>query len=240
MRTFTLGIDLSSAKEGTAACVIEWKNTRAVAREAVRGCGDDDLQKLIDYVLRNKGVVGIDAPFGWPRAFVEAITDWKKKVWSKDVRKRLQFRETDRFVTEKLAIWPLSVSTERIALPAMRANALLLRYGMKDRSGGPRFYEVYPAASLKSWGLPHNGYERVDSECKRLRRKILNGLRKRLPWLEVDDDYATDSDSLDALIASLTVRAAAQGLTIKPTRARLAVARVEGWLHLPEGFPSLT
>ncbi len=234
----TLGIDLSSAKEGTAACVIEWKKTRALVRETVRGCGDEDLQKLIDDVLKNKdGVVGIDAPFGWPRAFVEAITNWKEKEWSKDVRKRLQFRETDRFVTEKLGIWPLSVSTDRIALPAMRVNALLRRYGNKDRSGGPKFFEVYPAASLKSWGLQHNGYKRVDVECKRLRRRILSGLRKQLPWLEVDDDYAADSDALDALIASLTVRAAAQGLTIKPRRDQIAAARREGWIHFPTAFP---
>jgi predicted nuclease with RNAse H fold len=237
---FTLGIDLSSAKEGTAACVIEWKKTRAVVREAVRRCHDDDLQKLIDDGLKKKDcVVGIDAPFGWPRAFVENITDWKEREWSKEVRKRLQFRETDRFVTEKLKIWPLSVSTDRIALPAMRANALLLRYGVEDRSGGPKFFEVYPAASLTSWGLPHNGYKSIDPECKRLRRRILSKLRKQLPWLEVDDDYASDSDALDALIASLTVRAAAQGLTIKPGQGQISAARSEGWIHLPTQFPLL-
>jgi predicted nuclease with RNAse H fold len=236
----TLGIDLSSAKEGTAACVIEWKKTRAVVLEPVRACEDDDLQKLIDDVLRNKdGAVGIDAPFGWPRAFVEAITEWSDKEWSNDVRQRLQFRETDRFVTQTSKIWPLSVSTDRIGLPAMRANALLLRYGIKDRSGGPQFFEVYPAASLKSWGLPHNNYKRADDECKRLRRRILRGLRKRLPWLEVVDDYAVDSDALDALVASLTVRAASQNLTIKPGRGQISAARREGWIHLPTQFPSL-
>src|SRR5205814_9966363 len=117
----TLGIDLSSAKEGTAACIIERKKTRAVAWVPEMRCDDEKLKALID----KADVVGIDAPLGWPRAFVEAVADWKETEWSKDVRKRMQFRETDRYVTEKLKIWPLSVSTDRIALPAMRANALL-------------------------------------------------------------------------------------------------------------------
>ena len=213
--------------------MIEWKKTRAIAREPARRCDDKKLEELIEKV----DVVGIDAPFGWPRAFVEAVAGWSGTEWKPDVRKRMQYRATDRFVIEKLGNWPLSVSTDRIALTAMRANALLLRYGIKDRSGGPRFYEVYPAASLKSWGLRHNGYKRIDPECKRSRRSILNRLRKKMPWLEVGDDFAEDSDALDALIASLTVRAAEQGLTIKPGVGQIAAARREGWIHLPTDLP---
>jgi len=98
-------------------------------------CDDRQLYKLID----RADVVGIDAPFGWPKAFVEAVLGWKEISWSSENRNRLQFRATDLFVREMLGIWPLSVSTDRIALPAMRANALLTRYNVKDRSGDGRF-----------------------------------------------------------------------------------------------------
>ena len=37
----------------------------------------------------------------------------------------------------------------------------------------------------------------------------------------------------DALIASLVARAAALGLTMRPTADELPVARVEGWIALP-------
>ncbi len=231
----SLGIDLSSAKEGTAACVIEWKRTRAIVRAAQVGCDDEKLGALIERV----DVVGIDAPFGWPKAFVEAVAGWRATVWSKEERVRLSFRATDLYVQKKLKIWPLSVSTDRIALPAMRANALLQRYGVKDRSGDGRFFEVYPAASLKGWGLPYRGYKLIDPECGRVRRKMLRGLRAELPWLQVGDEYTDSSDALDALIASLTVRAAAQELTDKPARSHVAAARREGWIHLPNALPSL-
>src|SRR5688572_33393535 len=111
----TLGIDLSSMPEGTAACRIRWSKNRAVAEPPVPGCDDEELDELI----KKADVVGIDAPFGWPEEFVKAVAGWKRTVWSKDERRRLQFRATDLFVQEQLRIWPLSVSTDRIALPAM-------------------------------------------------------------------------------------------------------------------------
>lgn len=231
----TLGIDLSSSKDLTVACAIEWKKKRAIVASPALRCTDDDLDKLIS----KANVIGIDAPFGWPVPFVEAVSEWTETIWSPDVRKRLQFRVTDRQVQEKTGIWPLSVSTDRIALPAMRAMALLQRYKVTDRSGYCKFFEVYPAATLKTWGLDSRGYKRIDEECVTLRHKILSQLRQKLPWLEVSTDYAKTSDALDALIASLTVRAAYQKLTIKPTRSQVTVARREGWIHLPTGFPTL-
>jgi predicted nuclease with RNAse H fold len=206
---------------------------RAVAEAPILRRDDDQLDRL----LRKTDVVGIDAPFGWPEEFVKAVAGWKRTVWSKDERKLLQFRATDLYVQERLKIWPLSVSTDRIALPAMRAMALLQRHDVRDKSGGPKFYEVYPAASLKSWELDCRGYKLIDTSCDRMRRKILRGLRKKLPWLQVEDAYAANSDALDALIASLTARAAAQGLTAKPPRGQIAAARREGWIHLPKEWP---
>jgi predicted nuclease with RNAse H fold len=229
----TLGIDLSSMPEGTAACGIRWTKNRAVAEPRVLSCDDEELDRLIE----KADVVGIDAPFGWPEEFVKAVAGWKRTVWSKEERRLLQLRRTDLYAQESLKIWPLSVSTDRIALPAMRAMALLQRHEVKDKSGGPKFYEVYPAASLKSWGLDCRGYKLIDPSCDHVRQKILRGLRKKLPWLQVGDEYAANSDALDALIASLTARAAAQGLTEKPPRGQIAATRREGWIHLPKELP---
>jgi len=79
----------------------------------------------------------------------------------------------------------------------------------------------------------------MDLECGRVRRKIVSELRKKLPWLDVGDEYLGTSDALDALIASLTARAAAQGSTTRPGREQIAAARREGWIHLPEEWPRL-
>jgi len=49
-----------------------------------------------------------------------------------------------------------------IALPAMRAMALLNSHGMKDKSGGKKgFFEVYPKANLLSCGLHGHGYKKT-------------------------------------------------------------------------------
>jgi predicted nuclease with RNAse H fold len=74
----TLGIDLASQREKTAACLIEWKNGRAIARDPFLGCSDDDLDALI----AQADVVGIDAPFGWPVEFTAAVADWQHTAWT--------------------------------------------------------------------------------------------------------------------------------------------------------------
>jgi hypothetical protein len=52
---------------------------------------------------------------------------------------------------------PLSVSTDRIAYPAMRIARLLGAVAGEpvDRTGAGRIVEGYPAAALRVWGLPH-------------------------------------------------------------------------------------
>jgi predicted nuclease with RNAse H fold len=231
----TLGIDLSSMPKSTVACLLEWTSERVKATLPILQCSDVKLDELIEQA----DVVGIDAPFGWPKPFMEAVSSWKLETWSAKERITLQFRETDLQVQRQTGIWPLSVSSDRIALPAMRAMALLNRHGVTDRSGDGKFFEVYPAGSLSCWNLQYRGYKRLDQECGRLRQHILRKLRLRMPWLEVPESYADSPDALDALIASLTVRSAVQRLTRHPDESQLAIVRVEGWIHLPIDFPKI-
>ncbi len=70
-------------------------------------------------------------------------------------------------------------------------------------------------------------------------RQEFSRVKRRQPWLEVPETYGESADSLDALIASLTARAAAQGSTRTPDRKQLAVTRREGWIHLPTDWPKL-
>ena len=57
--------------------------------------------------------------------------------------------------------------------------------------------------------------------------------------LGVPEGCAATGDGLDALIASLTARAAMQGRTLRPTPEQAPYARREGWIHLPTDFPNL-
>jgi hypothetical protein len=121
---------------------------------------------------------------------------------------------------------PLSVSTDLISLPAMRTMALLLRHGVTDRSGDGRFYEVYPAASLNCWDIKCEGYKQKNE--RNVRNRVVDMLQGRL---QIEGDlskYAETDHAIDALIASLTVRAAAKGLTVKPEGGQVALAKSEG------------
>lgn len=230
----TLGIDLSSQPVNTAASVIEWTNERAVARAPRLHCSDEELSQLID----SAEAIGIDAPFGWPIEFVAAVNDWPHDTWSQERRDRLRFRETDRFIRATQSVWPLSVSTDTIALPAMRAMTLLKRHGVSDRSGDGRFFEVYPAASLRAWTITSRGYKEAKKpECAEARQRILAALRTAMPWLVAPDDYSKDADALDSLIAALTARSAWQGRTMLPDPAQKSMAQREGWIHIPSGLP---
>lgn len=233
MNIVTLGIDMASRPKTTAACMITWEAGRAVASPSLVNCDDENLDELISCA----DAVGIDAPFGWPAEFTKAVTAWDFTSWDDNLRKQLCFRVTDIMAQETLGNWPLSVSTDRIALPAMRTFSLLQRHGVDDRSGDGKFYEVYPAGSLRKWGLPYRNYKKDTSEHQQIRQQILNGLREALPWLAIPDECVTSSHALDALVASLTVRAAMQNRTSLPSLEQIALAEKEGWIHLPTGFP---
>ena len=132
----TLGIDLASADRRTAVCAVRWDHgTAAVVSLAVTASDADLLTHM-----RGADSVGIDVPFGWPVDFVTAIRAYSETgAWPPSVPapseapKRLQYRATDRYVHHVTGRWPLSVSSDRIAIPAMRVAALLSRLAADGR-----------------------------------------------------------------------------------------------------------
>jgi predicted nuclease with RNAse H fold len=245
----TLGIDLSAADKKTAACVVTWSGGRAVADAPVLKLADDDLVVMIAAADWS----GIDAPFGWPTPFVESVRAWAEDAqWPPGERVNLRYRQTDLFVKE-MARLPLSVSSDRIAVTAMRCAAILARLaeeglgsaGRIDRAGGDQVVEVYPAAALEMWSdealdilLSPERYKGAGPERTAARQKLAGALARAAPWLDLTAAHASvvaNDDALDALVSALVARAAARGLTMGPqTMAQTGVAAEEGWIHIPE------
>lgn len=234
----TLGIDLAAEPESTGGCAIDWRDGAAAVQWLSTGLHDDEILRR----AQAADVVGIDAPFGWPTYFVEAITahhagrPWPVDAWEKLSRRRLRLRTTDERVHAVTGITPLSVSSDAIAIPATRCAWLIDRLGVKDRSGDGRIFEVYPAAALCQWDMKYRGYK-GRKETSAL-DTLLAELRERAPWLELSTEHdrlcASCDDAFDGLIASLVARAASKGLTMKPGPDELVAARVEGWIAVPE------
>lgn len=125
----TLGIDLSADDAKTAACEIGWEAGRGTITTLRRKFSNPELREMI----RHAGWTGIDAPFSWPVAFQRALVEHGKSGgWREDYRSlNYQLRATDLYV-DGIARRPLSVSTDRIGVTAMRCARLLQEVG-EDR-----------------------------------------------------------------------------------------------------------
>jgi len=236
----TAGVDLSSQVAHTACCVIDWSDGRGAVATLRLGVVDTDIAQLVGEVDK----VGIDVPLGWPIAFAEAVMQhsltgrWPSDYSHADTT-ALRLRRTDVWAWKHLGLsQPLSVSTDRIALPAMRAASLLS--GLPDRlalDGSGVVTEAYPAAALRRWGHPSRGYKGKSNSAAR--RTLVQGFLAEAEWLQVSDEQLdhclSSDDAFDALIAALVARASTLALVEPiPEEDRLA-ARREGWIAIPVG-----
>ncbi|HMJ33917.1 MAG TPA: DUF429 domain-containing protein [Baekduia sp.] len=235
-----LGIDLAAGAPKTYACLLEPSDDQLHARIAA-GCGDEELRQMAHGCAK----VAIDAPFGWPDPFVDALVAHRAaNAWPAPddeppeiFRASLSFRTTDRVTMHTRR--PLSVSTDRLGVTAMRCAHLLHRWSADgetvDRTGRSRFVEVYPAAALVRWGLSPSGYKGSDgaTALATLADQVIDGVDGLVLLPEDRELCRTVDDALDSLLAALVGRAATLGLTDGPPPEAAERARTEGWIHLP-------
>jgi len=189
--------------------------------------------------------VGIDCPLGWPDTFLHFLNRHHGRrlllpdgLSSAEWRRSLAYRRTDEYVRSALGIIPLSVATDRIGLAAMRAarlQALLAEHGHTiDRTGLGLIVEVYPAAGLKYWELPHRRYKGDDGRSSL--NALVDQLQQATPWLQLRDveQACRHSDHvLDAAISAMLASASALNLAATPSADQLATAHREGWIAIP-------
>lgn len=237
----TVGVDLAAEPAGTALAWIDWFTDRARLRGVAVGVDDDAIVAAVGAAEK----AGIDCPLGWPAAFVEFVSAHHTghvidpgDIAGREWRRRLAFRITDEAVYRLVGRWPLSVAADRIGHTAMRAAGLLARLAREgspvDRAGSGVVVEVYPAASLRRWGLAHRGYKGKENLARL--GDLVDQLGQSTEWLDLGahEDLCRVSDhAFDAVVAALTARAAACGLATRPSADQLDLARTEGWIAMP-------
>ena len=219
---------------------VEW--TAAGARIAAVTNPVSDVEFL--GAVETADHIGVDVPFGWPAAFVGFVTaqhgDEQPAVLqdAAEWRRSLAYRTTDRWVATEFGKWPLSVSTDRIALPAMRAAALLAALRERgtpvDRAGGGRIAEVYPGVALRVWGLAAGRYKGASSSGS---PALLHRLQAAAPWLDLAGHapaLSQNDDVFDALVCALIARAHALGRWHRPPATQLEQISREGWIVVPD------
>jgi predicted nuclease with RNAse H fold len=237
----TVGVDLAAEPPGTAIAWIEWSVKGAVVCDLACPADDDAVVAAI----RRADKAGIDCPLGWPIEFVTFVQAHQTGrlvapdgIEGRDWRRRLAYRHTDLAVHERTRLMPLSVSADRISHTAMRCAAILARLTPPgqpvDRRGTGTVVEVYPAASLKTWDLPHRGYKRPPNRAALA--KLVDALLQAAPWLSLGPyelSCRRSDHALDAVIAALTARAAQLGHTTQPDQHQIHHAVTEGWIAVP-------
>ncbi len=244
----TVGVDLSAEARGTGIAVIDWDAGGARLSEVRVGADDAMVLSAINDTDR----AAIDCPLGWPEPFVDFLIAHRSGRAPAPIgqsglewRRTLSRRATDLHVAEAVpGCVPLAVGADRIAAVAMRAAGLLAALAAAgrpvDRSGAGLLVEVYPAASLRIWGLASRSYKGPGNQAAL--GSLVDELRKALPnldWFGYDALCKQSDDALDAVVCGLVARAAHLGLTTGPPDHLTARAATEGWTHLPSGRGSL-
>lgn len=236
-----VGVDLAAEPAATAVARVEIGPSTLRLVDLLLGADDEEIMAA----AAGADGVGIDCAFGWPVAFVEFLTAHAAGRMSeappigKDGRRALAYRRTDAEVHRRTGRWPLSVSTDRLGLTAMRCAVLLDRFARAgeavDRAGSGRFVEVYPAASLRVWGLLEPRYK-VDTAVRSVAlERILAAAAPIATTAPQRELMARSADAFDAFVAALATIAHRRGRTHPVPEHLGEVAAVEGWIALPDG-----
>lgn len=234
-----MGIDLSTKPErtGVARLVVSADGISVEVLDHPR-----NEQHLVEMAV-GADRVAIDAPFGWPSQFVDALAHHAAGAWphassGKDQRAAMSRRVTDIRTRKLSGVWPLSVSADRLSSTAMCCALLQTmwhRGEQVDRGGHPgRFMEVYPAGALACWGLGHTVYKGKGIRNAIERKKIVHEFKRQTKWLDLggcEQRCLDNDDYFDAVIAAVVGLAFECGATHEVTDH--AAAAIEGWIHLP-------
>ena len=224
----TLGVDLASQPANTSVAVLEGTTVAELHSTA-----DDDT--IVELAARCDAV-GIDAPLGWPDAFVAMVNAHHRRDALPGAEPgALQLRHTDLVVHERTGKRPLSVSTDRIGVVALRAIRLLERLAGSgaDRSGAAGIYETYPGGAVAHWALVDRSYKRADSTPERT--AIVDALGTHLDFGPHRDRTIARDDDLDAVLCAALAALAHRRLTPRPDADQEEIAAREGWIHVPGG-----
>jgi predicted nuclease with RNAse H fold len=239
-----LGIDLAASPATTGVVLLEpGPDGRWRARSIGPPADDDQLVELARAAI----AIGVDAPLGWPDAFVDAVARHHELGrWTGTVdRSSLTHRVTDHRTKPTVGRLPLSVSADLLGAVGMRCALLQQRWADEvwDRSaprdGSGVLAETYPAAAFAAWDIACRGYKarQRPTEASVVREAIVGTLMERTgTWLVIDDiidDCVVSDHVLDALVCALVAVAVRVGSTTRPDGDDRAVARREGWIHIP-------
>ena len=157
-------------------------------------------------------------------------------------KQALAYRRTDSEVRIATGHWPLSVSADRIAYPAMRCAGLLARLASNGHRGAAQWGRLPCRRGLPGrraadrWSVPTAGYK-TDPAARADAGRATGAATPWLDWSGFAPLCTEEHDALDAVVCAVVAGAVVRGRTTRPAADLLELADEEGWIHLPDdGF----
>lgn len=235
-----IGIDCAVDPKKRGIAAMRYSCDTHLITTVATGLSDEEIVSVVKDESRhcNQLLLALDAPLGWPAPLGKTLTAHKAGEHLPPTAEKLFRRETDRFIREEFKKQSLDVGADRIARTAHSALKLLAH--LSEAIGYPvplawnavfsgvAAIEVYPAATLRSYGLPDSGYKATPD--RQVRQRIIDGLNEidGLALGNSIDLLLRSADALDAVICSLAGLDFLRGTVHQPTDVELA--RKEGWI----------
>jgi predicted RNase H-like nuclease len=189
----------------------------------------------------SRSLLAIDAPLGWPEGLGRALATHRAGEEPKVPPDRMFRRETDRHVARLYKKTPLDVGADRIARTAHRAVTILSFLRLVTREPIPLAWdrpqlqriaaiEVYPAATLRAYGISLAGYKKREGAPLRQRLADFIATRVNLQACPAPEDVGVDG--LDAGVCVVAGQDFLSGLAVPPANPDLAGQ--EGWIWVRE------
>ncbi len=235
-----IGLDAASQPKNFGFAVGTAIEGRLVLESA--GCLDQPgaIESIARAITRRpRCVIAVDAPLGWPALLGKALAEHRAgqslKFGKDDIFKRV----TDRRIAERLKQHPLEVAADKIARAAHSALDVLTKLrlatalplqllwpGESDASG---VIEVYPAATLRAFGLPNSGYKEPKDVARR--QELANAIAVSVSGIH--GLVHSKADVFDAALCAWSALGFLAGRCVPPSVEELDLAKHEGWIWAP-------
>lgn len=241
MEIKVVGIDCATDPKKVGISLGIYTNGQMELIQSKIATGSNLMYKFMHDYIGDKDhvLLAIDAPLGWPLSLGASLVNHNAGGMLDVEANNLFRRETDRFVKKMIGKQSLDVGADRIARTAHAALKIIEELRMmagrdihmawkENEVIGLKAIEVYPAATLKCYGIVSSGYK--DKEKKQVRKEILNELKKHIKISRDIDLMENNADALDSAVCLLSAKDFLVGNVYFPEDFN--TARKEGWIWI--------
>lgn len=243
-RTTVIGVDCATTAKKLGLALAEWGPDGLELRSAeVAPKGRTAAHHIAGWMEQaDRTLIALDAPLGWPDPLRNALPGHRAGEPLACPARAAFARATDLHLRSALRKSSLNIGADRIAWTTHWTLRLLdeLRSITGHRlplAWSPAFtspvaaIEVYPAATLKSCGLPFMRYKKpCHPDHIACRREIVAGLAGVMAVSAVHAELEAHADVLDAAVCALAAADFLSGRADTPAAGEETTALREGWI----------